>query len=157
MDAEKGAREALDESVAALGEDVAISRARARIFWRHNKYQDAVAIVRDIAHLIGRDSPIDRAFALREGAISAANTGDWVQASEWFAEAEKAASASETPDMQTMAVGLEADLAVAVFESGNVKEALRTMASCLTRLSKINPDESLRAAYCHRVVRHTAL
>jgi hypothetical protein len=73
MDDEKGARAALHESVAALGEDVATSRARARVFWRHNKHHDAVEILRDIAHLIGRDSQIDRAFALREGAISAAS------------------------------------------------------------------------------------
>jgi hypothetical protein len=31
------------------------------------------------------------------------------------------------------------------------------MASCLTGLAKIDPEESLRAAYCHRVVRHTVL
>jgi hypothetical protein len=72
MDNEKGARAALDESVAALGEDVATSRARARVFWRHNRDHGAVEILRDIAHLVGRDSQIDRAFALREGAISAA-------------------------------------------------------------------------------------
>jgi hypothetical protein len=94
---------------------------------------------------------------MREAAISAAKTDDWVQASAWFEEAEKAASASSTSDMHTMAVGLEADRAVALLESGNVEEALQAMASCLTRLSKINPEESLRAAYCHRVVRHTVL
>jgi hypothetical protein len=157
MNDEKCARAALDESVTALREDVATSRARARIFWRHNKFHDAIGILRDIAHVISRDSPIDRAFALREGAISAANTDDWAQASAWFEEAEKAAAASDTPDMQIMAVGLEGDRAVAILESGNVEEALRIMASCLTRLSKIDPNESLRAAYCHRVVRHTVL
>jgi hypothetical protein len=154
---EKGAQAALDEAVAALGEDVVISRARARVFWRHNKYHDAVRILRGIADVVGRDSPIDRAFAMREAAISAAKTDDWAQAVAWFGEAEKAAAASGTSDMQTMAVGLEADRAVAFLESGNVEGALQTMVSCLTRLSKINPDESLRAAYCHRVVRHTVL
>jgi hypothetical protein len=157
MNDENGAQAALDEAVTALGEDVVISRARARIFWRHNKYHDAVKILRGIADVVGRDSPIDRAFAMREAAISAAKTDDWAQAVAWFGEAGKAAAASGTSDMQTMAVGLEADRAVALLESGNVEEALQTMASCLTRLSKINPDESLRAAYCHRVVRHTVL
>ena len=157
IDDENAARTALDESVAALGEDVATSRARARVFWHHNKHHDSLEILRDISHLIGRDSQIDRAYALREGAISAAKTDDWAQASAWFGEAEKAAAASDMRDMQTMAVGLEADRAVAILELGNVEEALRTMASCLTRLSKIDPAESLRAAYCHRVVRHTVL
>jgi hypothetical protein len=107
--------------------------------------------------VVGRDSPVDRAFAKREAAISAAKTNDWAQAEAWFGEAERAAAASGTNDMQAMAVGLEADRTVALLQTGNVEAALQTMASCLTRLAKINPEESLRAAYCHRVVRHTVL
>jgi hypothetical protein len=138
---------ALDEAVAALSEDVVIARARARIFWRHDKHQEAVTILHSIADVVGCDSPVDRAFAMREAAISAAKTNDWAQAEAWFGEAEKAAAASGTNDMQTMAVGLEADRAVALLQTGNVEAALQTMASCLTRLAKIDPEESLRAAY----------
>jgi hypothetical protein len=107
--------------------------------------------------VVGRDSPVERAFAMREAAISAAKTNDWAQAEAWFGEAEKAAVTAETDDMQTMAVGLEADRAVALLEIGQVDTALQTMASCLTRLAKVDPEGSLRAAYCHRVVRHTVL
>jgi hypothetical protein len=87
-----------------------------------SKHHDSLEILRDISHLIGRDSQIDRAYALREGAISAAKTDDWAQASAWFGEAEKAAATSEMRDMQTMAVGLEADRAVAILELGNVED-----------------------------------
>jgi len=154
---ESGALTALDEAVEALGGDVVIARARARIFWRNDKHQESVKILREVADVVGRDSPVDRAFAMREAAISAAKTNDWAQAEAWFGEAEKAAATAETNDMQTMAVGLEADRAVALLEIGNVEVALQTMASCLTGLAKIDPEESLRAAYCHRVVRHTVL
>jgi tetratricopeptide (TPR) repeat protein len=154
---ETGALAALAEAVAALSEDVVIARARARIFWRHDKHQEALKILRSIADVVGRDSPVDRAFAMREAAISAAKTNDWAQAEAWFGEAERAAAASGTNDMQAMAVGLEADQAVALLQTGNVEAALQTMASCLTRLAKINPEESLRAGYCHRVVRHSVL
>jgi hypothetical protein len=157
MDDEAGALAALDEAIAAVGGDVEISRARARIFWRHSKYHDAVMIMRDIADVVGRDSPIDRAFAMRQAAISAAKMDDWAQSEAWFGEAEKGAASSGTNDMRTMAVGLEADRAVALLQTGNVEAALQTMASCLVRLAEIDPDESLRAAYCHRVVRHTVL
>jgi hypothetical protein len=157
MDDEAGALAALDEAVAAVGEDVEISRARARIYWRHGKYHDAVTIMRGIADVVGRDSPIERAYAMRQAAISAAKAGDWAQAEAWFGEAEKAAASSGINDMHTMAVGLEADRAVALLQTGNIEAALQTMASCLMRLAEINPDESLRTAYCHRVVRHTVL
>jgi hypothetical protein len=157
MNDESAALAALDEAVAALGDDVVIARARARIFWRNNKHQESVKILREIADVVGRDSPVERAFAMREAAISAAKINDWPQAEAWFGEAEKAAVTAETNDMQTMAVGLEADRAVALLEIGKLEAALQAMASCLTRLAKIDPEESLRAAYCHRVVRHTVL
>jgi hypothetical protein len=34
------AHAAIDEAIAALGEDVAFSRARAKIYWRHDKHTD---------------------------------------------------------------------------------------------------------------------
>ena len=147
----------LDEAEAALGTNVVIARARARIYWRNHKYHEALGILRSIADVVGQDSPVDRAFAMREASISAAKTGEWAQAATWFEEADKAAALSGTDDMQVMAIGLEADRAVALLEAGSTEEALRTMASCLTRLSKIDPAESLRAGYCHRVVRHALL
>jgi hypothetical protein len=154
---ERGALAAMDEAEAALGSNVGISRARARIYWRNHEYHDALRILRSIADEVGRNSSIDRAFAMREASISAAKTGDWAQAAIWFGEADNAAAASGTDEMQIMAVGLEADRAVAYLESANVEEALRAMASCLKRLSKLDPSASLRAGYCHRVARHTIL
>jgi ATPase family associated with various cellular activities (AAA) len=154
---ETGALAALDQAITTIGSDVAFSRSRAKIFWRHDKHQEAVNILRAIADVVGRDSPVDRAFAMREAANSAAKTDDWAQAVAWFGEAQEAAAASGTDDMQTMAVGLEADRAVALMQIGDVEPALRAMESCLTRLAGINFDASLRAAYCHRVVRHCVL
>jgi hypothetical protein len=125
---EAGGLAALDEAVAAVGEVPVTGRARARVFWRYDKHQESVKILRAIADVVGQDSPIDRAFALREAAISAAKTEDWVQAEAWFGEAEKAAAMAATNDMQTMAVGLEADRAVALLEIGKPEAALQTMA-----------------------------
>jgi len=119
---------ALDEAVMALSEDAGIARARAKIFWRHDKHDEALKILRNIADVVGRDSPIDCAFAMREAAISAAKTNDWAQAEAWFGEAETAASTSGTTDMGIMAIGLEGDRAVALLQTGNVEAALQTMA-----------------------------
>jgi hypothetical protein len=157
LDEERKGLAALDQAVRAFGEDVEIFRAKARIFWRRGMYREAVTIMRRIADVVGSGSPVDRAFAMRQAAISAAKMDDWAQAEAWFGDAESAAGASGVDDMRTMAVGLEADRAVALLQGGNAEAALRTMASCLTRLVDINPESSLHAAYCHRVVRHTVL
>jgi hypothetical protein len=49
MNGESAALAALDEAVAALGDDVMIARARARIFWRNDNHQESVKILREIA------------------------------------------------------------------------------------------------------------
>lgn len=148
---------ALDEAEATIGTNVVISRARARIYWRDHKYHEALGILRNIADVVGQGNPVDRAFAMREASISAAKTGEWKQAAIWFEEADQAAASAGTDDMHVMAIGLAADRAVALLEVGSTEEALRAMASCLARLSKVDPAESLRAGYCHRVVRHAVL
>lgn len=157
MDDKSAAQASLHEAVKTLGEDLVLSRARARIFWRHNDHAEALKILRKIADEIGRDSPIDRAFALREAAISAAKTDDWAQAETWFGEAQKAASKVETEDMQAMSIGLLADQAVASLQIGKVEQALHGMATSLDALASLDPEASLRTAYCHRVIRHTVL
>jgi hypothetical protein len=144
---------ALDEAVAAIGENVVLSRARAKIYSRHHDYANAAKIFRDIADRVGRDNPIERAFALRDAAISAANTNDWQQAELWFAESRSAAANAPTLDMRAMAVGLAADAAVAAFLAGGRDRGLHGLATSLDELRALDPDASLRAAYCHRVVR----
>jgi hypothetical protein len=59
--------------------------------------------------------------------------------------------------MQAMAVGLGADTAVAAFWAGARDRGLQGLATSLDELRALDPDASLRAAYCHRVVRHTVL
>jgi hypothetical protein len=148
---------ALDEAVSELGEDVVLARARAKIHWRHDDHAGAIAILRRIADVVGRDNPIERAYALREAAISAAKTDDWPQAEVWFGEAQAAASAAKIEDMHVMAIGLGADAAVAALKSGQTARALKGLSDTLVALSGLDPAASLRAAYCHRVARHTVL
>lgn len=148
---------ALGEGIAAVGDDIAFERARAKIFWRDDNYAEALAIMRRIADLVGKESPIERAFALREAAISAAQTGDWVQAEAWFTEAQESAALSEIEDMQAMAIGLRADAAIAAYHAGATERLLRGLALAVSELRDLIPDATLRTAYCHRVIRHAAL
>jgi hypothetical protein len=155
-DKEAGLR-ALDEGIAALGEDIVLSHARAKILWQDNDHAGAVTILHDIADRIGRDNPIERAFAMREAAISAAKTNDWRQAEIWFADGRTAAAAAQTVDMHAMAVGLGADAAVAALKTGDISRALGRLAESLIALRDLDAEASLRTAYCHRVVRYTVL
>jgi hypothetical protein len=147
----------LDEAAALYGDNPLLSRARAKVYWRRDEHPKALEILRGIADVMGRDNSVERAFALREASISAAKCGEWKQARTWLLEAQEAAAASQTDDMQVMATGLIADAAVAAMEMGDVATALTGFVSAVTALRRIDPEASLQAAYCHRVVRYAIL
>jgi hypothetical protein len=153
----EGALKVLDEAVAALGDDVLLSRARAKVYWRAQDHERALSILRRIADEVGRDNSIERAFALREAAISAAKSGEWALAETWFLESKESAAQSNLPDMTVMAIGLGADASVAALKAGHVYRALKRLSDVLKALADIDPESSLRAAHCHHLVRHAVL
>ena len=153
----EGALSVLDEAVAENGDDVLISRAKAKVYWRAQNYERALSILRNIADIVGKDNNVERAFVLREAAISAANCNDWAQAEEWFLDSKIAASRVRLPTMQAMSIGLGADAAVAAFKIGQVERCLGGLAEALVALGEIRPEATLQSAHCHHVVRHTVL
>ena len=152
-----GALAVLEEAVAAMGDDVILRRAIAKVHSRHSEHREALEIFRSIADQVGGDNPLERAFALREAAINAAKCGDWSQAENWFLDAQSAAKLIQVDTMRVMAVGLGADSAVAALETGNVGRTLTRLAEAIEALADINPEATLHAAYCHRVIRQAAL
>ena len=154
---DKAALRAIDDGAAALGEDVILSLARAKILWRRSDHSEVVSILRDVEKQIDRNEPIGRAFALREAAISAANTADLIQAEKWFGEAASAAASSPSDAMRPMAIGLKFDASIASFNAGRHLSALHGFSAGLEALRTLDPDGPLKAAYCHRVARHAVL
>ena len=146
-------REAMDE----VGEDAVLRQALARIHFNAGEYPQALDAFRMVADQIGIHSSVDRAFSLREAAISAAKCGDWIRAEAWFLDAGAAAESVGTEDMEVMAIGLSADSAVAAIETGKHDQALRRLAEAIGALREIDPERSLGAAHSHRVIRHTVL
>ena len=153
----EGALAVLKEAVSVQGADVILDRAIAKVHWRHGEHRRALKILRGIADQVGRDSPVERAFALREAAISAAKCDDWSQAEKWFLDAQSAAKSVQLNNMEVMAIGLGADSAVAALEAEDVGSALRRLAEAVEALADVDPEATLSAAYCHRVIRHTVL
>ncbi len=147
----------LDNAATIFGSDPILSRARAKIYGHHNQHSMALSILRAIEDQAGGDNSIGSAFALREAAISAAKCDDWPQAEKWFLEAKRSAEHAQSDNMRIMALGLGADAAVAAFKAGDAGHALERLAKTLEGLTDIDPNSSLRAAHCHRIIRHTVL
>ena len=155
---EKDALTVLEEAVTAMGPSVILSRAIAKVYFRHEEYKKALEILRNIADQVGVDEPIERAYALREAAISAAECEEWSLAEKWFREARDAAErASGDDDMKAMAIGLGADSAVATLKLGDVQRALPRFAEVVESLADIDPGSTPRGAYTHHLIRNAAL
>ena len=152
----EGALKVLRETISRVGDDPILSRALANVYFRNEDHTTALNIYRGMAMRVAPNL-VERAFMLRKAAISAAKCREWSQAEEWFLGAEAAATSLEGHDMAPMAIGLRADSAVAAFEAGNTGQALTRLADAVQALSDLDPEKTSRAAYCHRVVRHSAL
>ena len=157
LDDPEAALAVLDEAVTVMGNDLILSRAKAKVHWRRSDHRIALGILRGIADRVGRDVPVERVTALREAAISAANCNEWAQAEEWFLEAQRTARLMQSDDQQAIVIGLGADSAVAALEKGDVGRMLERLGEALVALGDIDPEATLHNAYCHRIVRHTVL
>jgi tetratricopeptide (TPR) repeat protein len=153
----EGALAALNDAEQTLGADPALSRARAKIYYRRKDHASALALLRDSADKAARNDFIEQAFMFREAGISAAETGDWADAARWFDAAQVAGSKLVTDGMALMALGLVADRGIAEFQAGDLPKAIASLSTALEALSLFDPSSSLKAAYLHRVVRHAVL
>lgn len=139
------------------GPDMALSRARAKIFWRARDHAAALPLL-EAAAKAGGQSPLEQAYIAREAGISAANLGDWSAAQGWFDRAQRTAmKASAIPTVRAMAIGLLADTGHAAWQAGRPAVAIGKMREALLALPTIDQDGTLAEAYCHRVVRHGLL
>ena len=157
LDDREGALKLLEEAGQTLGQDLTLSRAKARVHWNRGEHGSALKIFRGIADQFARDNPVERAFAMRDAAISAAKCDDWAQAEKWFLDAQSAARLAQIGDMDIMAIGLGADSAVAALEAGDIGQAVTGVAEAIEALTEVDPESTLPAAYCHRIIRHTVL
>lgn len=154
---EDAAIEVLAHAETALGSDAVISRARAKIHFRHKRHLSALESFAEEAAGFALGDPVERAYMCREMGISAAETGDWLVASEWLGRAREAAFSARSKAMRPMAIGLRADEALAIYRAGEPSRAVTIYGEVLQSLASLDGDGSTKAAYCQRVVRHGLL
>jgi tetratricopeptide (TPR) repeat protein len=148
--------EALDAADESLGPSPATARARAKVRWRMNDHVGALAEFHSVRQEDMEDS-VERTHMAREAGISAAQIGSWAEAAIWFQRGRDHARSVEGDLMLPAAIGLGADEAQARYLAGDRETAIRLYARALRELRKLDPEASLEAAHCHRLVRHAVL
>lgn len=152
-----GAAEWLEEAIGSFGRHWMLVRALAKVELRREAFGEALVLFREIADTVGGDSNVERAFALRDAAMSAANCGEWTEAERWFWEAERLAAREDLGDFKAMAVGLKADAGVAALEGGRRRLALERMVGAVDGLRNVDARGGLRGAHCHLAVRRAVV
>jgi hypothetical protein len=147
----------LDEAASLLGPDPILARARAKILWGKSDYAGALPLLEHAIAELPTEGVVEKVFMLREGAICAAEVGDWARAQAWFWQGHITADTGPPVVMEAMSIGMAADAAVANTHLGRYRDALTQLAGCIERLLVVDPEASLKNAYVHRVVRHTIL
>ena len=147
----------LDEGLSMFGQtNSELVRAKAKVLYRSDDHEGSLALSRT---LIESDAPlneVEKAFLGRDAAISAENLGDFKTARRYYLFG-RAAHKSNLPDMMAMRTGLLADAALASWHNGDRQTCLQDFVTVLDEVNKIKPDETLRTAHCHALVRHVLL
>jgi hypothetical protein len=149
--------QSLIEAEALCGPDRLLDRERAKILFRRGDHRGALPFFRRSSDACDVSDAINQAYLCREAGICAAEVGDWAESLEWFKAGRDGARLSRTAAMRMMAIGLEADAAVAAAKIPDWGAALRGLDSALQSLRSVDPTESIAAGYCHRMVRHAIL
>ena len=153
-----GALTVLEEGLSIFGQtNSELVREKAKVLYRSDDHRGSLALSKTLIESDAPLSEIEKAFLGRDAAISAEKEGDLKTARRYFLFGSVAARTSNLPDMAAMSVGLLADAALASWHDGDRETCLRDFVKVLDELNKIDPDETLRTAHCHALVRHVLL
>lgn len=148
----------LEEGLSMFGQtNSELVRAKAKVLYRSSDHKGSLALSKT---LIESDAPlneVEKAFLGRDAAISAEKQSDFKTARRYYLFGSAAANKYNLPDMTAMRIGLLADAALASWHNGDRQTCLQDFVTVLDEVNKIKPDETLRTAHCHAVVRHVLL
>jgi len=146
-DDSKGALASLEEAEKKHPNNPRLLRERAKIYFSNGDHKTALATIEKVVDAIPKDDHIERAFALRDAAVSAAKTGHPQKAGDYFTEAYKAAIFAGD-SMRPMAIGLKADCALVKFRSGDAGDAIQLMREAILDTEQLKPEAGEKAEFC---------
>jgi tetratricopeptide (TPR) repeat protein len=142
-----GALEVLSAAQGKHPRNYRINRQRQKVYSRSGDHALAVAEFESFANALPAANPIDRVFALRDAARSAAEVGELDKTRIFFEQAwEAARSCGDT--MLPMKAGLSADCAIVDFQAGRIQSALTLMLRALNEAEAFDPKAGLKEHYC---------
>ena len=125
-----------------------INRQRQRVYYRAGEHAQALAEFETFAADLEPAPPLERIWALRDAARSAAQTGDMTKALSFFERARNASQDDNSSRMRVMKAGLSADCAVVEFQAGHIQHAIQLMLRALTEAEAFDVTAGPQETYC---------
>lgn len=141
----------VDEAITTFGSTPALIRQKAKVLSHSGDDLAAARLLISVEDTVGTDSPIDRALALRDGAVSAARAKLFTDAIRLFSEAHGVLVAEG--QHQGLAVGMQVDLALVYWEMDDRPTALSSLADALDAVEVLDPAASRQNERAHQFAR----
>jgi len=150
----QGAIRVLDSSAEKRPKNLRLLRQRAKVHFNSRKYSEALETYTRVVSAIPKGDHIERAFALREAAISAGKTGRIQEAGDYFSEAHKAARNATGVAMQRMAIGLKAECAIVKFQSDKVRDSILLVRQAIIDAEQLDSEADKKGDFCRLMLLH---
>ncbi len=151
------ALETLVQGEARLGHADLFRRAAAKVLYRRDDHEGALAAMDRLDPDYASSDHIERAYLGREAGICAMRLGRFNEAHAWLMKGRAAANSVPPNFMRPMAVGLGADAAYAAYRAGDLECAFGLLATAVDELEQLMPLSSLKATHCFKAIGHLIL
>jgi hypothetical protein len=141
----------IDNAIRELGNVPALVRQKAKVLGHSGDELTAARLLMSVEDVIGVDSPIDRARALREGAVSSARAELFEDALRLFGKArEVLTTEGEHPGL---AVGMQVEIALVYWSKDDRPSAILALADALDAVERLDPADSRQNERAHQFAR----
>jgi hypothetical protein len=131
----------IDDAEKRYSVKVELARQRAKVLHNRGDHAASLEVIRAVGDQIDPEDHVERTFAFRSAATSAANLADWNTANEFYFKARQEALRGKA-NLRVTAIGLPGDIAGAQLRAGDTRTALHTMMEALRGIEEFAPPKS---------------
>ena len=141
----------VDEAIAEMGSAPALVRQKAKVLGHSGDHAAAAELLISVEHNVGSDNPFDRALALRDGGVSAAQAKLFTDAIRLFRKAQDSLRSED--QHPALAVGIKVETALASWEIEDRTGAITELADALDAVEHLDPTVSRQNERAHQYAR----
>jgi hypothetical protein len=141
----------VDDAITALGSTPALVRQKAKVLSHSGDDLAAARLLMSVEDTVGLDSPIDRALALRDGAVSAARADLFSDGLRLLGKAHEVLVAED--QHPGLAVGMQVESALVSWDMNDRSRAILALSDALDAVELLDPAASRQNERAHQFAR----